>query len=185
MHQKSIVGSTVAAVLALLAASCGGTSHLPVASIGTTNPAGVVRLRPASASQAAAALRASRCMRTHGVPNFPDPILGGHFGFTVKSGIDPSSPQFKNAFSYCGRRYLPGFGGSATPAQRAQLNAEAVKYTDCMRSHGASDFPDPDGQGAINLPTSDYLNTPKVQRAEGACKSLQAGKGFVLVVPVP
>ena len=172
------------ACVALLAASCGGTSSQPeVASIGSTNSAGVQRLRPASTSEAAAALAAARCMRTHGMPNFPDPI-NGYFGFSVGSGINPSSPQFKAAYQYCGTRYL-SLGHRSTPAQRAQWNARAVKFSRCMRSHGASDFPDPDGQGAINLPTASYRNTPKVQRAEGACKSLFVGQGFVLVVPVP
>lgn len=185
MQLKPIAGLMVAAVISLLATGCGGTSQqLPVASIGNTNPDGTQHLQPASASQAAAALRASRCMRTHGVPNFPDPILGGHFGFTVNSGIDPDAPQFKKAYSYCGHRYLPGFD-SATPAERAQWNAAAVKYAACMRSHGASDFPDPDGRGAIDVPTSDYLNTPKVARAQSACKSLFTGKGVVFVVPFP
>jgi hypothetical protein len=125
-------------------------------------------------------------MRTHGVPNFPDPIpFKGRlvFGFTVKSGVDPNTPQFKAAFKYCTTRYRL-FRNSSTPAQRAQSNAAALKFTHCMRSHGVNDFPDPDGQGAINLPTDDYLNTPSVQRAERACQSLRSG-GFVFSVPVP
>jgi hypothetical protein len=54
-----------------------------------------------------------------------------------------------------------------------------------MRAHGVSDFPDPDGQGAIELPTSDYFNTPKVQRVLPACEALRTGEPFVLAVPAP
>ena len=143
----------------------------------------------ASVPTAADTLAASRCMRSHGVPNFPDPIpVKGHlvFGFSIKSGIHPSSPQFKAAYKYCGTRYL-GFSHrpGSTPAAKARANATAVKFSACLRSHGATDFPDPDGQGAIYLPTTNYIDTPKVQRAEGPCKSLLAGHGFVLVSPVP
>jgi hypothetical protein len=126
-------------------------------------------------------------MRAHGVPNFPDPIpLKGRlvFGFTVQSGVDPNTPQFKSAFSYCTIRYHI-FKHTATPAQRAQWNAEAVKFTACMHAHGAVDFPDPDGSGGIDIPSDSYLNSPKVLQAESACKSLRTGQGFVFVVPVP
>lgn len=187
MQRTSIAGSVAAAALALLAAGCGGTSHgSSVASITNASPAGCRPhcLGPVTASQAVAAAKASRCMRSHGVLNFPDPILGGHFGFTVQSGVDPYTPQFKAAFAYCTTRYRI-FRHVSTPAQRAQSNAQAVRFSACMRSHGASGFPDPDGQGAIQLPTTYYMQTPVAQRAEGACKSLQVGTSFVFVVPVP
>lgn len=183
--QKSIIGSTAAAALALLAAGCGGTSsRLPMASITNPGSAGQPhRLAPATASEAAAAAKAARCMRSHGIPNFPDPILGGHFGIDAASGIDPGTPQFKAAYLYCGTRYLHLHPPS--PAELAQRNVAAVKYSHCMRAHGVSDFPDPDGQGAIELPTSDYFNTPKVQHALPACEALRTGEPFVLAVPVP
>ncbi len=45
-------------------------------------------------------------MRTHGVPNFPDPTFsGGGVKMTLKAGgangIDPNSPQFKAAQKAC------------------------------------------------------------------------------------
>jgi hypothetical protein len=182
MHGSSIVVATAVALSALLAAGC-GTSHSSGVPTVSTNSDGVQRLRPASESDAANALNASRCMRSHGVPNFPDPILGGHFGFMAGSGIDPDSPTFKAAYSYCGRRYLHLHPPS--PAEMARGNAAAVKFSACMRSHGASDFPDPDGEGAIKLPTAEYVHTPRVQQAQAACNSLYTGKGIALVLPVP
>lgn len=50
-------------------------------------------------------LAMSRCMRSHGVPNFPDPTFsGGHvtLGFGPSSGIDPQSPAFQAAARKCG-----------------------------------------------------------------------------------
>jgi hypothetical protein len=156
--KRIVVGSTAVALLGLLAAGCGSASdNSGVASVGSASSTGAQRLRPASSSDAAAAVKASRCMRSHGVPKFPDPILGGHFGFMVGSGIDPDTPQFKAAYSYCGKRYLHYH--PLQPAELARRNVAAVKYSACMRSRGASDFPDPDGQGAINLPSDDYIHT--------------------------
>ena len=49
----------------------------------------------------------ARCMRSHGVPNFPDPqfATGPNGGLGVKiggAGIDPSSPAFQAASKECG-----------------------------------------------------------------------------------
>jgi hypothetical protein len=58
----------------------------------------------------AQALKFSKCMRSHGVPNFPDPQENGqaiHVG--GGPGIDPSSPQVQAAQSDC-RSLLPGGG---------------------------------------------------------------------------
>lgn len=93
-----------------------------------------------------------------------------------------TQPQFKAADAYCSKRYL---FHTVSPAQKARWNGAAVKYSACMRAHGARDFPDPDGTGAIYFPTAEYYRTPKALRAEGACKSLFIGKGFVFVSPAP
>ena len=54
-----------------------------------------------------AALANSRCMRSHGVPNFPDPVFGGDGRVSIKiskgSGIDPRSPAFQNAQKACAK----------------------------------------------------------------------------------
>jgi hypothetical protein len=54
-----------------------------------------------SASQLRVALAFARCMRSHGVPNFPDPT----FSSTPPQGLkrfDPNSPAFQNAIKVCG-----------------------------------------------------------------------------------
>ena len=63
------------------------------------------RPQPPTASQRAAALRFSQCMRSHGVPNFPDPTFaGGGMALELRrdSGIDPNAPAFKAAQQACG-----------------------------------------------------------------------------------
>jgi hypothetical protein len=57
-------------------------------------------------SQRQAALRFSACMRTHGVPGFPDPTFtGGGVRLALPRGsgsLDPNSPAFKSAQAACG-----------------------------------------------------------------------------------
>jgi hypothetical protein len=58
------------------------------------------------------ALNFSKCMRSHGVPNFPDPEFHSDGGVGIRiggkgSGIDPNSPQFKAAQKAC-QSLMPG-----------------------------------------------------------------------------
>ncbi len=59
------------------------------------------------------------------------------------------------------------------------MAANALKYTDCMRSHGEPDFPDPNGQGMITINPTGILdpNSPQFQKAEKDCQSQNNG-GF-------
>jgi hypothetical protein len=135
------------AVLIALAAfgfalsACGGGSAAPgIASVVSSSTATTVAsTAPPSSSEALYKdeLKYAQCMRTHGVPNFPDPSPGG--GFTVSAGTDPSSP----AFAAC-QKLLPGGGAPVWGAPpTAQALAGMLKVAQCMRRHGISDFPDP------------------------------------------
>ncbi len=42
----------------------------------------------------------AECMRSHGMPNFPNPGNGSAFG-PPGSGVDPTSPQFQRALEAC------------------------------------------------------------------------------------
>ena len=91
------------ACLALVAAACSSP-----ASPGTG--AG-----PAGGSNEHSALAFSRCMRAHGIPDFPDPNSQGNFDFAVPkgsgSGLDPHNPRFQAANQAC-QHSQPGKGGS-------------------------------------------------------------------------
>ena len=66
------------------------------------------------------ALQFAACMRSHGYPNFPDPIVrnGGAAVGLGFGGIDQSSPQFQAAVQAC-RKFEPGLvaqlAGGRTP----------------------------------------------------------------------
>lgn len=177
----AFLGALVALGFALSA--CGGGSAAPsIASVASSSTTTTVA--PAAAMSSSEALyddelKYTHCMRTHGVPNFPDPSPGG--GFTVSAGIDPSSP----AFAAC-QKFLPGGGapGSGQPPT-AQALAATLKVSQCMRRHGISDFPDPrtsipsdraeigdiaDRDGVILIfPPGFDEQSPEFTRAAAAC----------------
>jgi hypothetical protein len=47
-------------------------------------------------------LQLARCMRAHGITNFPDPTThGGGVGLSIGPNVDPDSPQFQAAQKAC------------------------------------------------------------------------------------
>jgi hypothetical protein len=57
------------------------------------------------------ALKYVACMRTHGVPDMPDPTVNANgIGFRGPSGFGPNSPQFQSAMQAC-KKLLPGLPG--------------------------------------------------------------------------
>jgi hypothetical protein len=57
-----------------------------------------------TAQQRQAMLASARCMRTHGVPSFPDPRFSraGPRATGPPAAVDPNSPAFKHAAAACG-----------------------------------------------------------------------------------
>ena len=54
------------------------------------------------------ALQYARCVRSHGVPNFPDPASDGRIPDPASVGIDQGSPKFQAANQACGK-YRPPY----------------------------------------------------------------------------
>jgi hypothetical protein len=115
--------------------------------------AGIVMLAacggsPSSASDTGASsqyqqnLAFTRCMRSHGLPDFPDPNANGHgFGNQQQQQHEESNPHLATAYSDC-RHLLPSApsssGNKVVPSQ-----TQLVRFSQCMRSHGVPDYPDP------------------------------------------
>lgn len=158
----------------LLATACGGggSGDPPVADVGSPSASS-----SASGSPHASALAYSRCMRAHGVSDFPDPDSEGSIGIRAGPGsdLDPHNPTFKAAQQAC-RSLRP----QPSPAQRAQMQAAMLKYAKCMRAHGISDFPDPSNGGlTIRSKSGGDLdpNNPRFKAAQQACRhDLPGGK---------
>jgi hypothetical protein len=74
-------------------------------------PPGTVQLPPAlQRKMANQALAYAACMRAHGVPNFPDPIIhGSEIGFRIAVAVGAPGPQASGA---------PGAQASGAPGQQ-------------------------------------------------------------------
>jgi hypothetical protein len=176
------IASTAAGVVAigLLVAACGGGSNGPaVATVGTSTTA--AKSAPGGSS-GKGLLAFSRCMRSHGVSNFPDPGSNGLISISSANGVNLNSALFKSAQAAC-QSLMPG--GKPSPAAQAKRMAQALKFSQCMRAHGVPKFPDPSGgTGRISIsikggPGSGLdPNSPQFQAAQKACQSISgAPKG--------
>lgn len=91
----------------------------------------------------AKAMQFAQCMRSNGVSDFPDPSASGAFTIDVVangSSLDTHSAVFNQAISACKELEPAGFmGAKRSPAQQAA----ALKFAQCMRDNGVTDFPDP------------------------------------------
>ena len=157
--------------LSLLVSACGGSSSPGVAAVGTTTSSTSVS-SPGSTRQSSA-IAFSRCMRSHGVPNFPDPNPRGEFP-SFDLGVPKSTARA--ADSAC--RHLLPRGGTGTPQQRQQKLAFALKVARCLRTHGYPNFPDPTGSGQAVPPGID-TQSQQFQATETACEK-QAQKALGL-----
>jgi len=147
--------------LSILASAC-GSSGAKVAQVGTgggTNP----RPHPQTFSA---------CVRSHGVPNFPDADTDGRIH---AAGIDKSSRAFQVAYHSC-QGLLPG--GQLGEQRRAQLQGQLLAFARCMRAHGVHTFPDPmitaDGHFGLGTHRIDP-NSPIFIAAAAACRGKLSG----------
>ena len=87
-------------------------------------------------------LRFASCMRSHGVSNFPDPTSPGadkEFLLGQIPGVNPQAPGFHSADTAC-KHLLPG-GGSSAHGATAQVMAQLLHTSRCVRAHGLTGFP--------------------------------------------
>jgi hypothetical protein len=74
--------------------------------------------RPTAQQQAQAQqamLKYAACMRSHGVPRFPDPKAGGALSIGKNGGVDPNTAAFKSAAQAC-HKIVPGSPLIAPPS---------------------------------------------------------------------
>jgi hypothetical protein len=203
--KRTTLTLAVLASTTLFAAGCGGSSpsssvaHLSSSTSTGSDPSGGSSSSPeggAPTQQQMVAL--AQCMRSHGVPEFPEPVEGklivhnsnrnGH-----ATGINPESAQFQAAQKACAK-FAPNGGKPPSPAEQAKAQEQALKFSQCMRTHGVPSFPDPEflhGGGAVRIrlggkrggPSGIDPNSPQFQAAQKACGSFGPKGGAVAVAP--
>jgi hypothetical protein len=150
------------AALAPLAAAC-GASPTSTRSAGSPNP---------GTSPNYQALAFARCMRSDGLSNWPDPESNGAFDKTklTPQQLGASTSHIQAVGKAC-QHLFPAFASGMTPAQFAQMKAQALRFSRCIRAHGVPNYPDPGSDGREPDPASIGINdsTPTFQAALKAC----------------
>jgi hypothetical protein len=183
MMRPSQLWAAAAVVLAVTVAACSSGSKSPtVPSVGsalTTTVAPAGGSPSSGATPQAEGLAYSQCIRSHGVPNWPDPVPTPSGGYGYRTiGINPKSAAFQEAQQAC-KALVPEWWSSAgqqlTPAQQQAW----LSWAKCIRSHGMPDFPDPTfpGGGAVQISGAGPSSSPQLQSAMNACKSQMPSAG--------
>ncbi len=156
--------------LSLLATACGGSSASQVAQLGSTATQNNSSNPSAASVQQTGALAFARCMRSHGVPNYPDPARSGQLVKESPQQLGVTSARFQSASSEC-NHLLPNGGSGPNAAQVQRVKALSLEFSRCIRSHGVRSFPDPASDGRIPDPASVGINqgSPKFEAANRAC----------------
>ncbi len=131
------------AALSLLAAGCGGGASPGVASVGSST---------ATTATPTGLLAYSRCMRSHGVPSFPDP--GGKGGIPkpqVVAAAQSNPHKFNAADAACHYLAPAGLGPEQSPQEQRTQLADELSFAKCMRNHGVTNFPDPSAHGGLTV----------------------------------
>jgi hypothetical protein len=82
-------------------------------------------------------------MRAHGVPNFPDPQPSGNAKFPSAQQLGISTTQYQTSENDC-QQLLPAGANDVFPAAEVQqLLIGMRQFSQCMRSHGVTSWPDP------------------------------------------
>ncbi len=172
---------TVMAAAALLAAACGG-SPSSTGSGGPPNAGG--------SASSPSAVGYTSCMRSHGVPDYPDPDSSGQLPkITSGQQVGVSGSRLNAAQGACQDLwpYQP-----PTAAQQRQQLADDLKFAQCMRSHGLPNVPDPttgpDGPHFVISVSRDGFNpnSPQILAKARECQHvLPAGTGLPSVTVEP
>jgi hypothetical protein len=159
---RTAIGAIAVGAAALLAVGCSGAPASSTGSPGTGKSADFQK-----------GVAYSQCMRTHGVPNFPD--TGSNGAIAIQGSGDQGSGPMQSAQSAC--RHLLPTGGQSTAGQHQQRTDKALAFSRCMRGHGVPNYPDPVVTGSsvgTDLSGVD-VNSPAFQSAERTCQSQVPG----------
>jgi hypothetical protein len=154
------------AASALLAAGCGGR--------GAPGAAGDTSSTTAAAGTQNTALAFARCLRSHGLPNWPDPTSDGVFDKSKLRETGYSGSQVRAVEDGPCQHLLPS-GPPQGPTITAADRTDYLKAAGCMRSHGYPNFPDPTFQNntvRANVPSNVNQDSSRFKSAAEICTKL-------------
>ncbi len=161
-----------AAALAVLAAACAG---------GSSSGGSGSSSSPAGSMSSPSAVAYSVCVRSRGVPTFPDPDSSGQLPKADPQQLGVSPSQLQAAQRAC-QHLLPNTGASfqqqtqqclvaddCPPALVQQILTVQQRYARCMRSGGFPNWPDP----TIDSRGRPYFDVSGAGITEAATRSAQ------------
>ena len=172
---STLVAAAAAIAAATVIAACGSSSSGSSSTSSSGDPPTQAQIQQEQQD----AVRFADCMRSHGVPTFPDPTTSPR---DFKQALNPSiaqSPAFQSADTAC-RHLLPRGGqpSQSAPPSQAQI-AALLAFARCLRSHGFRSFPDPSSSGQLThemlASAGINLHQPAVLQAADACVSVTHG----------
>ncbi len=156
---RGAVALTVLAAAALLTAACSSPS---------TGSGGTAATAESAAYRANIAF--AQCMRTHGVPNFPDPGPSSNFAVSG-TPVGPATTPSARAYDTC-EHLLPNGSSSSNGSVTTQELSAAVALAQCLRTHGEPSFPDPTVvNGSLSFAFTG-VNSSQFQTAVKDCRSV-------------
>ena len=115
------------------------------------------------------------CIRSHGVPNFPD---SPYEQKQMLSSRSAQAPAVQSAVAACSH-LLPHGGQSQSPAHSQGQITAMLAFARCLRSHGFANFPDPTSSGDLThqmLANARIdLHQPAVVQAADECVGVTRG----------
>lgn len=187
-HQKRmarplLLALSVVAAGALVAGCSDSGSSDASTSVGGSDPSSSSSSGSSgsSDSSSSAGVAYAKCMREHGVSNFPDPTedSGGGVKLVIPQGVDQNSPTFKSAQSACQSLLYQGDTGDAA-GSRAFDATKVAAWAKCIRENGVPNFQDPQVNGNTiiidaNAAGLSGRDDPKFSKAAEACYSIRPG----------
>ena len=158
--------------------ACASPSTPGVATGSTTATSTVVNSSDHGSTSASGLLAFSSCVRSHGVPKFPDPTSIGGIPKETSQQLGVSQSQLQAAESDCTHLLPAGGTLSGTNNQTITVLQQQyfLKVTACMHSHGVNNFPEPsffggsvEFQGLGHLPG---VGLPLFKHAFDICRAL-------------
>jgi hypothetical protein len=151
IRNAMIKGPIGCAALVLVLAGCASATGAaaPGSSAGAKSGASAT---PGSRQLLAIYRELAQCIRQHGQPNLPDPVVNPSTGkVELPPGTQKPSRAAMDACKSIADRLPPSENNRppVTAADMVKLRALAR----CMRAHGLNDWPDPNADGSFPLPT--------------------------------
>jgi hypothetical protein len=137
---KQFAAGVALAVAGLALGACGGSHRLAATTGRSTDQRALVVLR-----------QLARCVRGHGLPSFPDPVVGRNGVPVFPDSAPRVPPATQHACRTVAARIPPDY--TSTTAVSSGDFHELLAFARCVRAHGIPDWPDPNALGEFPIDT--------------------------------